>query len=186
MKVLIIPEDQTHDQFIVRPVVEAIVEDLGLRASVQVLPEPRLRGSGQALDEELVRSIVRANPMVDLFVLAVDRDCDREGNDGRAAQRASEHPGKLLACVARQEVEVWMLALHRDRLGVGFTDVRAECDPKERFAEQLLDDLGNRDGPGAGRKAAMRQLAGNLRGLLAVCDELARLREDIEAWASAR
>lgn len=186
MKVLVIPEDQTHDQYIIKPVVEAILENLGRKAKVDTLPEPRLRGAADALDPTLIRNIVENNPMIDLFVLAVDRDCDREGNEARAAARASEHPGKLIACVARQEVEVWMLALHLDAVGASFSDIRVHCDPKEPYAEPLLDRLGSRGGPGGGRKAAMRKLAGNLRSLMSRCDELAKLSADIEAWWKER
>lgn len=186
MKVLVIPEDQTHDAYIIKPIVEAICADLGRKAKVDVLPEPRLRGTSEALDPALIRRIVDGNPMVDLFILAVDRDCDRDKNEARAAARASEHPGKLIACVAVQEVEVWMLALHTDKLTTPFSEIRRHCDPKEPFAEPLLDRLGARSGPGAGRKAAMRALGGNLKGLLARCDELARLRAAIDAWWQQR
>lgn len=115
MKVLIIPEDQTHDPFIIKPIIEAIFADLERRAQISVLPEPRLRGTSDALNAALIREIVADNPMEDLFILVVDRDCDREGNDAKAAAIAAAYGGKLLACVAKQEVEVWMLALHVDR-----------------------------------------------------------------------
>lgn len=186
MKVLIIPEDQTHDPFIIKPVIKAIFDDLGRRAQIAVLPEPRLRGTTDALDRALIREIVADNPMEDLFILVVDRDCDRDGNDAKAAAIVDDHGGKLLACVARQEVEVWMLALHADQLGLSFREVRDECDPKERFAEPLLERIGARGGPGAGRKAAMRTLAGNIRSLLSRCDELRTLRAQIDAWWQAR
>jgi hypothetical protein len=185
VKVLVIPEDQTHDSFIIKPVVEAILADLG-RRRVDALPEPRLRGSADALDAALISSIVDSNPMVDLFVLAVDRDCNREGNESRASARVAEHPGKLIACVAHQEVEVWMLALHIDAVGAPFAEIRANCDPKEPYAEPLLDRLGSRGGPGAGRKAAMRKLAGNVRSLMSRCAELAQLSSDIETWWQQR
>ena len=186
MKVLIIPEDQTHDPFIIKPVIEAIFADLARRAQISVLPEPRLRGTSDALNGELIREIVADNPMEDLFILVVDRDCDRLRNDAKAAAIVAAHGGKLLACVAKQEVEVWMLALHADAIDRPWREVRDECDPKERFAEPLLDRLGARGGPGAGRKAAMRPLAGNVRSLLSRCDELAALRAQIDAWWQAR
>lgn len=99
-----------------------------------------------------------------------------------AAARQREHEGKLIACLARQEVEVWMLALHADRLNARFADVRAHCDPKEAWAEPLLDELG-RDGPGRGRKRAMRALAGNWRSLRSRCPELGALQAAVSAFA---
>lgn len=178
MKILIIPEDQTQDGFIAKPVVEAMLADLSIPGRVDVLPEPRLRGAGDALDSDVVASIVRDNPMTDLFVLVVDRDCNRKGHSTKAAAREKEHPGKLVACVAVEELEVWMLALHKEALGQRWQDVRAECDPKERWAEPLLRKLGT-GGPGAGRKKAMQALKGRLQTLLSLCTELSDLKTKI-------
>jgi len=180
MKLLIIPEDQTQDGFIAKPVLEAILADLGIPGRVDVLPEPRLRGAGEALDPAVVRSIVDENRMVDLFVLVVDRDCDRFGHSQKAAAREREHSGRLISCVAVQELEVWLLALYRDRLDASWQAIRAHCDPKERWAEPLLEQLGTR-GPGGGRKKAMQALKGRLQTLLSLCGEVLELRTKIAA-----
>ncbi|MEX1361880.1 MAG: hypothetical protein AB1Z98_02070, partial [Nannocystaceae bacterium] len=113
MKVLVIPEDPTLDQYVLKPIIERMLADHGLKARVDALRDPHLRGVAQALDSTIVAEIIRDNPMQDLFVLMVDRDCDRLGNSTKAAARVAEHEGRLLACLAHQEVEVWMLALHR-------------------------------------------------------------------------
>ena len=181
MKVLVIPEDQTLDRYIVQPIIEAMFQELGIKARIEVLPEPRLRGTGDALDRETIAGIVRDNPMEDLFLLIIDRDCDRMRNEAQARQRAEEHPEKLIACLALQEVEVWMLALYKETLDVRFSEVREECDPKERFADRLLDRLG-RGGPGQGRKAAMRALKGKWQSLRDTCPELRALQSEIAAW----
>ncbi|HJT98744.1 MAG TPA: hypothetical protein VJ696_10560 [Rhodanobacteraceae bacterium] len=175
MKVLIIPEDQTLDGFIAKPVVAAIFADLGIRARVDVLPEPRLRGASHALDQAMVASIVRENPMTDIFILIVDRDCDRDGHVRKAAARMDEHADRLVACLATEELEVWMLALHRNAIDTPWREIRGHCDPKERWATPLLLALGT-GGPGGGRKNAMSALGGQLRTLLALCDELQELR----------
>lgn len=180
MKVLIIPEDQTLDGFIVKPVVEALMADLEIPCGVDVLPEPRLRGAGDALNPDVVNAIVRDNPMVDLFILAVDRDCNREGNEEKAAARAEEHAPKLVVCLAVQELEVWMLALYKAKLDASWGEVKAECDPKERWAEPLLSALGA-GGPGRGRKKAMRALKGKLQTLLALCEEVRDLKAKLGA-----
>lgn len=181
MKVLVIPEDQQLDQYILKPVLEMLFADLGLKARLSILPEPRLRGATAALDRDIVGGIVRDNPMEDLFLLIVDRDCNRTNHEALAKQRQLEHPKKLIACLAWQEVEVWMLALYKDRLGVSFTEVRAECDPKERFADPLLNELG-REGPGQGRKNAMRALRKKWQSLRGTCPELNELAATIDAW----
>lgn len=182
MKVLVIPEDQELDQYIVRPVAELLLWDVGLKAKVEVLPEPRLRGASQALSAAVIGEIVSDNPMVDLFLLFVDRDCNRDENESRAERREREHLGKLLACCAWQEVEVWMLSAYKELLGVPWQEVRKECDPKERFAELVLQRVKS-SGPGRGRKAAMR--AASVNSLL-TCDELVDLRSRLVDWRDAR
>lgn len=190
MDVLIIPEDPTYDQYILKPVVERIFADLGKRAKVEVLRDPHLSGASQALDRATVTGIIEHNPMVDLFVLIVDRDCDREGNVAKAGTRASDHPEKLVACVAVEEVEVWMLYLLRDELHEhlesSFGDARAECDPKELFVEPLLDKLMWRTKVGSGRKHAMRRLGQHWSGLLRACHEIGELKKDIDSFVNAR
>lgn len=185
MKVLIIPEDQRLDAYIAKPVIEALFRNLERRAKVDVLPEPRLREASQALDPEVVADIIRSNPMVDLFLLVVDADCDRDRNAAKATARAADHPGKLIPCVAIQELEVWMLALYKDEIGVGFQDVRKHCDPKEKWAEPLLKTLGT-GSPGGGRKEAMRKLAGNYGSLRDTCTELRELETAVTTWLARK
>ena len=181
MKVLVIPEDQVHDQYILRPIIEALFADLKIPARVQVLPEPRLRGYTQALDPNMIRTIVDDNPMEDLFLLIVDRDCDRNGAVAKSESIENAHTDKLITCLAIQEVEVWLLALYAERLDCSWSEIRAHCDPKERWAEPLLRALGTQ-GPGTGRVHAMRALKGQWRGFRARCPELAQLQDAIRAW----
>lgn len=184
MKVLIIPEDPTNDPYILAPVVQRIFDDLGRRARIDVLRDPHLRGVDQALDGDLIRDIVQDNPMVDLFLLLVDRDCNRRKNREKADARESEHARRLLACLAVEESEVWMLALNPDLLDASWQTIRAECDPKELYAEPFLAKLGS-NGPGGGRKRAMRALAGNWPRLKQLCPELAELQHRVERWLAA-
>lgn len=189
MKILVIPEDPTYDRHILKPIVERLCSDIdGLTARVEVLSDPHLTGVNEALDQATVRSIIDENPMIDLFLLTVDRDCNRENNSSRAEARCREHQGKLIACLAIEEVETWMLALYRPDVrkmfGVRWSEVRAECDPKERFAEIFLERCGWSAAVGGGRKKAMRPLGTQWSGLLQVCDELAELRDAVARWAS--
>ena len=50
MRVLIIPEDPTLDQFVLTPIVQRIFTDLDIGARVEVLFDPHLSGADQALD----------------------------------------------------------------------------------------------------------------------------------------
>ncbi len=186
MRVLVIPEDPTLDQYILKPIIERVLAEAGGTGRVEVLQNPRMRGATHALNAGIVREIIEDNSMIDLFVLAVDRDCDRDGNVGLAEARANEHPGKLLSCLAVEEVEVWMLALHRQSLRTPWSEVRSDCDPKERHAEPFLDRMEWSLGVGGGRKRAMRDLAGQWQSLVSVCPELAELRDRVRAWIGAR
>lgn len=190
MKVLIIPEDPTLDQHILKPIVERLFADLGRRARVLMLTDPHMRGVDQALDASTIDTIVGKYPMVDLFLLMVDRDGDRLGNTVKARQREVEYPGRLVACLAVEEVEVWMLALHRDdlrqTLGARWPEVRAHHDPKEAYAAPFIQTKGWATGVGRGRKQAMQALPTQWNSLLQVCDELAVLKRRLEGWVQGR
>jgi hypothetical protein len=112
---MVIPEDPTNDQYILKPVVEQLFAGLGKSPRVQVLANPRLRGISEALSAPILADIVAMYPMVDLFLVLVDRDAEQK-RPGQAEERAQEHPDQLFVCLAIEEVEVWMLALHRDLL----------------------------------------------------------------------
>lgn len=180
MKVLLVLEDPTHDRYVVEPVVRRILDDLGLVARLDVLLDPHLRGVDDLFGQ--LPDILADNRMVDLFVVVVDRDCNRRNNVERLRDVVGRH-GKLAACCAIEEVESWMLVLHRDALGAPWPVVRADCDVKEHYAEEFLRSRGEA-GPGRGRKAAMRTLGSGWRGLLDLCDEVAGLRETIRQLAA--
>ena len=112
----------------------------------------------------------------------VDRD-GVESCAALAATREAEHPDRLFACLAIEEVEVWMLALHRERLGVPWAEVRADRDPKERFAQPLLRELAPRMALGGGRVRAMEPLGQKeWRTLLQLCPELGELQRRLAEW----
>ena len=185
MRVLIIPEDPTLDQHVIKPIIEGVFADLKRPARVDVLTDPHLHSISQALNPTTVSDIIADNPMIDLFVLAIDRDCDRLGATEKATTRVAEHPTKLVAVLAWQEVEVWALALHREKLGVPWSQVRADCDPKEAYWDPFIAQNGWLTEVGKGRKKAMRALSGQWAGLLSVCPEIAERRERLRGLLSA-
>lgn len=186
IKVLIIAEDPTIDQHILEPVVERIFSDLNRKARVEALKDPHLGGVAQALNPDQVREIIADNPMEDLFLLMVDRDGDASGNATKAAARVAENQGKLLACVAVEEVEVWMLALHREKLDASWQEIRGHRDPKERYSDPFLRAQGWLSTVGRGRKRAMSTLGARWSGLLTVCPEIDALKQDVAAWLRSR
>lgn len=65
MKVLIVPEDPTYDQYILKPIVERIFSDLERPARIEMLQNPRLTSVVQALDPAVLAAVVVKYPMVD-------------------------------------------------------------------------------------------------------------------------
>lgn len=183
MKVLVIPEDPSLDQYILKPVVARIFADLGKSPRIEVLSNPRLRGVAQALDSAILSDIVATFPMIDLFLVLVDRDGD-EGRLAVANAREAEHPNHLFVCLAVEEIEVWMLAIHHRTLDSPWQEVRAEIHPKERFSNPFLREKAPKLGPGAGRSWAMGELGRQWRGVLQKCPEIAGLKQKIESWES--
>lgn len=193
MKIFIIPEDQELDQYIVKPILERILSDIGRTARIDVLPKPRMRGISHLMGPGVIEDIVEDYPMADLFVVMVDSDCDYQNRGEKIKALVERQPAardgkkRLIACIAREEIEVWMLGLHhRDpALGAAWQDIRAHCHPKEAFAEPFIARKGWSTLLGRGRKHAMRELGQHWSGLLGRCDELAQLRREIQAWIEA-
>lgn len=181
-RVLIIPEDPTLDQHILKPVVERIFVDLQRKARVEVLRDPHLTGISQALSGEVVKEVVEDNQMMDLFLLIVDRDCENYGNTAKAEARRKEHAKVLIATLAQEEVEVWPLALHRTDLGPSWATIRKECHPKERYFDSLIKEKDWLGTVGKGRKRAMRSMGKNWQGLLELCPEIKDLKMAIKEW----
>jgi len=159
MKVLIIPEDFRKDQYMLKPIIEAMLAYLDRpRSKVKVLTDPLLGGIDQALNHEQIRKIIeRYRGMVDLFLLCVDRDANayrRKRLDNIEEAMKSHLPsGKvLLAEHAWQEIEVWVLAGLDPPPAWSWQAIRAEPDPKEKYFQPIAEQRGLLAEPGEGRK----------------------------------
>ena len=181
MKVLVIPEDPILDQYILKPVVERIFSDLSKAPRVTILSRPRLRGVAEALNATIISKIVATYPMNDLFLVMVDRDGD-ETRSRIGAAREAEHQGRLFVCLAIEEVEIWMLAIHHGLLPSPWREIRTEVNVKEQFAEPFLWSHVPELDPGEGRAWAMSGLGGQWRGVLQRCPEIEELKGRIEGW----
>ncbi len=177
MNVLIIPEDFRKDQYILKPIVEAMLTEAGKpRANVRVCLDPLLGGIGRALDWEEIKQILDRYSMVQMFLLLVDRD----GVEGRRSSldsieaRARERlPNSrvLLGENAWQEIEVWVLAGHQLPGEWKWADIRAEVNPKETYFEPFAAKRGVKDQPGGGRKTLAQEAAANYRRVRQLCPE---------------
>lgn len=178
MNVLIIPEDFTNDQYVLTPIVEAMLLHLGKRrANVRVCMSPRLRGIDQALRWERIQAILdQYQGMVNLFLHIVDRDGE---NTRRAALDNLERQARAYLPSGRmffsehawQEIEVWALAGQDLPPDWRWQDIRSERDSKEKYFVPLARKLGLLDGPGEGRKHLGRAAASRYDRVRQLCPE---------------
>ena len=185
MNVLVIPEDFRKDQYILKPIVSAMLAHVprGATAKIEVCQDPLLGGIAQATNWERLVEVIDMYPMVDLFLLLVDRDGDanRRRSLNNLETRASEYLGedrRFLAEHAWQELEVWALAGHE--IPWPWQEVRAERNPKEVYFLPYAQSRGLLDEPGEGRKTLAVQAAAKYRRVRSRCKEL----EDLEARLS--
>jgi len=116
--------------------------------------------------------------------------------DGKAANRKEEfrrleqladqqpRPVKLLCCAAEQELEIWLLAGHPDKLrdlGQSWREMRAEVSVKERFFLPFLEEYGDPAVPSQGRERLMQEALTNHEGIKSRCEELQELENRIRA-----
>lgn len=190
MNVLIIPEDFRKDQYMLKPIIKAMLAALGKpRATVNVCQKPLLGGVAQAMKWERLAQIIKLYPKVQLFLLLVDRD----GKEGRRSgldtleQKAADllASGRyFLAENAWQEIEVWVLAGHDLPKEWKWKEIRAEIDPKEHYFEPLAEKRGLLSQLGEGRKTLGQEAAKRYKRIRQLCDEIAELEDNIRRCIS--
>ena len=184
MNIFIIPEDFRKDQYILKPLFSRLFRRLGTRSvRVRVCQDPLLGGIDEALKLERLREIVERYPMVDVFVLCVDRDGIVQRRQ-RLDQIEEEFGTPFFAENAWEELETWVLAGLDLPSDWRWADVRAEVDVKERYFEPLVAQRGLSDSPGGGRKVLGEEASRRIDAIRQKCpddfDALARrLRAEV-------
>ena len=184
MKILIIPEDFRKDQYILKPLFERLLQDMGKpNARVEVCKEPLLGGDVEAMKSEKIAEIVeRYDWEINIFVLCVDRD----GKRGRRTrldeiEREFSQERHFLAENAWEELETWALAGLKPLPGWRWKEIRAEIHVKERYFNELAKHRSVADGPGKGRKALGNEAASRIRKIRQKCPEdFGKLAERLE------
>jgi hypothetical protein len=178
MNVLIIPEDFRKDQYMLKPIITAMLKELGkANAKVRVCQDPLLGGVGQALKWERIEEIInRYKGMVNLFLLCVDRD----GKSGRKSalekieEKAANILGSnrtLLAENAWQEIEVWVLAGHNLPSDWNWQEILEEINPKEMYFIPFAQQRNLLDSPGEGRKTLAEEAGQRYSRIRQLCPE---------------
>ena len=172
-RVLVIPEDPTYNGYILQPLVERMLAELGKpNARVVILTNPKLDGYVHAVSA-IQGDLIDRYAHFDLWLFLPD--ADRAGNLQFLENKLSERSIHLFCCAAEPEVEAWLLAGHRDKLPLSWGDVREHTRLKEEVFEPFLKEFGDSRSPGGGRERLVHETLSNHKGLLSVCPELANL-----------
>jgi hypothetical protein len=190
MRVLVIPEDFRKDQYVLEPIIGAMMRELGRpQTKIRVCRDPLLGGIGQALRWERIEEILgRYQGMVDLFLLCVDRDGKEERRAvldylEQQAKDALSTDRLLLAENAWQEIEVWVLAGHDLPAGWAWKSIRAEINLKEVYFLPFAKSRGLLEQPGEGRKTLAQEAARRYVRIRELCPEdVAVLEDRIRRW----
>jgi hypothetical protein len=179
-RVRIVSEDPLNDRYILEPLVKRMLQTCGKpRGDAKVIDNPRTKGYEHA--KELLRTeLLDRYRHMDLLLFLPDADGkDRSGEFQVLEEEAQAHGVHLLCCAAREEVEVWLLAGHRDKLDQLWQEVRADISVKENVFEPFLAVHGNPKAPGKGRELLMKETLNGYGALLQRCPELKELEERI-------
>jgi hypothetical protein len=181
-RVLVIPEDPTYNGYILRPIVERMLTELGKRqAHVKILTDPKLNGYSDAVSA--IRSdLVERYSHLSLWLFFPDAD---RAKGLRSLESELEKQGvHLFCCAAQPEVEAWILAGHRNRLTIPWAEVRKHPRLKEDVFGPFLDQFGDTRIAGGGREQLTCEALAKYPGLLSVCPELAELENRLRAFLS--
>jgi len=189
VNILIVPEDFRKDQYMLQPIVKAMMQALGKsKAKVRVCQDPLLGGVDQALKWERIEEIIDRYRMVDLFLLCVDRD----GKSGRkeSLEKIQQFSAdvlpqgkRLLAENAWQEIEVWVLAGHNLPREWNWQDIRQEINPKETYFLPFAQGRNVLNTPGEGRKILAEEAAKQYNRIRQLCPEdIINLEQRVESW----
>ncbi|MEK6324591.1 MAG: hypothetical protein AABN33_23360 [Acidobacteriota bacterium] len=175
--VLVIPEDFTKDEPVLKPLVERILKECGRKPTVEVCTDPNFQGVHAALKLESLRKVILLYPMVDLFVLIVDRDGQpgrKQSTDEIETTLSAELKPKakrFLAEVAWQEAEVFILAGLELPADWRWADIRADANVKDTFFKKLVALRGTSKHPHEGRKKLMAESIKNWQRIRSRCPE---------------
>jgi len=181
-RVLVIPEDPTYNGYILQPLVERMLSELGKpNAHVTILTNPKLNGYPHAVSA-IRGDLIDRYRHFDLWLFLPDGD--RAGDLRPLERELTEQGIHLFCCAAQPEVEAWLMAGHRGQLSILWGEVREHRRLKEDLFEPFLTESGDARNPGGGRERLIRETLANYRGLLSVCPELADLENRLRAFLS--
>ena len=177
--VLVVPEDPTHNGDILEPLVRRMLAECGkANAKVQVLTNPKVRGYEHA--RQKLPEILDRYSHFDLILFLVDADGKDRSDGFRVLESDALSRGNvLICCAAEQEIEIWLLAGHLEKIDIPWKSVRRDVSVKENVFQPFLDRYGDRRRYGGGRDLLTKEAMANYDQVLQRCPELERLQERI-------
>ena len=179
--VLVIAEDPRNDEYLLRPIAEAVLAEAGRpRARIQVLMDPRLRGYDAAL--RTIRGDLNVRyGYKDLWLFFPD--ADRASPEAMATlERSLRDKGvTLFCCPAEPEVEIYACAAYLPATPGAFREWKSHPRLKEDVFNPLLRKHGDPKSPGGGRRSMIRKALGRRRQFFQIFPEIAALRDRIIA-----
>ena len=174
MKFLIIPEDFRKDQYILYPMIQKLLENIGFaNPKVRVCKDPLMGGVSEALKKERLQEVfTRYGGMIDVFILCVDRDADC-GRHIRLQNLETYFRDQvvLITSHAWEELETWLLAGIELPIKWKWQDIRKAHDVKEKFFESLAYELGLSSEPGGGRRTLGQRASTKVQRIRQLCQE---------------
>ncbi|MDR3555528.1 MAG: hypothetical protein P4L55_12300 [Syntrophobacteraceae bacterium] len=140
---------------------------------------------------ERIKEIIVRYPMVDLFLLCVDRDgimTRRNRLDSIENNALELLPDRksLIAENAWQEIEVWVLAGHDLPSSWEWKTIREDLNPKEDYFVPFSKRRRLLDTPGEGRRILAREAAKNYNRIRRLCPEVGHLDNAIRDFLEQR
>jgi hypothetical protein len=119
--VLVVPEDPTHNGYLLRPLCKRLLREAGRpNAKIVVLSRPRVQGFAHA--KKLLMDQVPRNWWhfeLILFICDADGLVERRKDEFKRLEQLAENrtrPAKLICCAAEQELEAWLLSGHPEKV----------------------------------------------------------------------
>ena len=184
MKVLVIPEDPTHNGHILKPLAQALLADAGRKpARVQIMENPRVRGYADAV-RAIRHEIVDRYRWFDLWLFFPDADRGSRNAMDRLEADLEAQGVSLLCCPAQPEVEIYACAAFLNDMTESWNEARRNPRMKEEVFQPLIERHGDQRRPDGGRGPMIKRSLRNLPLLFQLCPELQRLRDRIAAHLS--
>jgi hypothetical protein len=177
-KVLVIPEDPTYNGYLLKPLVERLLDEAGKpKAQVLILRDPKTGGFSDACDLIQSGKLRDRYGYYDLWLFLPDGDQARvlqTLEDGVKDQKA-----RLIASYLTPEVEVTLIAGHPQADTKGWQAKKEHPRFKEDIFVPFLTEFGNPTAPGDGRQRLMLEALKNYPRIKQLVPEVADLEKRI-------